>query len=84
MGNWSADTHPTNFPNAAHFSPLSGGVHNDRASFWRSGEMASAGLEAVAETGNPTMLRKEVGMELSMGNVGSIIDQPIPATGGTE
>ena len=89
MGDWSADTHPTNFPEAAHFSPLIGAVHNDQASFWQSGEMASAGLEAVAETGKPTMLRGETGMALGMGNVGSIIGPhhvpwPKPMPGGTE
>lgn len=85
MGNWSADTHPTNFPEAAHFSPIIGGVHNDQVSFWKSGEMASAGLEVVAETGDPAMFRAEVGMEVGMGNVRSVIGpHPVPMPGGME
>ncbi len=77
-GKWSATTHPTNFPQKAHFSPLIGGVHNDKASFWMSGKMASPGLEAVAETGKPDTLKGEVGEELGMGNVGSIIQHSLP------
>ena len=77
-GNWSADTHPTGFPENAHFSPIIGGVHNDQATFWQRGEMASGGLEDVAEMGNPTRFRHEVATEAGMGTVRSIIQHTLP------
>ena len=61
---WGADDHPTNFPagiwpdvpSAAHYSPLIGASHKDAMTIWASGEMASEGVENVAETGNRTVL----------------------------
>lgn len=58
---WSPQTHPTaNFPSNAHFSPLIGGVHNANVSFWTSGGLASAGIEAMAELGATGALSAEV------------------------
>ncbi len=58
---WSSQTHPTDFPgNSAHFSGLVGGTHNADVQFWATGELASAGIERVAETGSKTSLINEV------------------------
>lgn len=57
---WSAATHPTDFPPGPHFSPLIGAVHNDSVAFWASGEIASAGLEQMAETGGTSNLTREI------------------------
>lgn len=57
---WSATTHPTDFPPGPHFSPLIGAVHNDSVSFWTSGEIASAGMEQMAETGGTSILTREI------------------------
>lgn len=50
---WSSSTHPSGFPAGGHFSPLVGATHDKSIRFWRNGGVASAGIEAMAETGNP-------------------------------
>ena len=57
---WSSTTHPADFPPGAHFSPLIGAIHADTVSFWTLGEIASAGIEQMAETGGTSLLRGEV------------------------
>lgn len=61
---WSQATHPhpdgaEQFPTNAHFSPLIGAAHNMTATFWAEGELASAGMEQMAETGRVSLLREE-------------------------
>lgn len=70
---WSAGTHPVSFPSSPHFSGLIGGTHNTQASFWEPDGLASAGIEAMAETGSKTTLRSEVEAAISAGNAGSVI-----------
>lgn len=48
---WSAETHPANFPDDAHFSWLGGGTHNSAVTFWEPGKPASLGMKEMAETG---------------------------------
>ncbi len=57
---WSAATHPTDFPSNAHFSGLIGATHHRDTVIWRSGELASPGIEQMAETGGKTMLLDEI------------------------
>lgn len=47
-------------PFGAHFSPVTGTVHNADHSLWREGSFASPGLEAVAEVGNQSFLLAEI------------------------
>ena len=61
---WSSGTHPDDFPPGPHFSPLTGGVHNDRVSFWELGETSSPGMESMAETGATSLLFGEVRDEI--------------------
>ena len=61
---WSDSTHPTDFPGGAHFSPLIGGVHNDKVSFWELGDTASPGMEQMAETGATRTLAAEISDEI--------------------
>jgi len=70
---WSATTHPTDFPPGPHFSPLIGAVHNDSVSFWASGEIASAGMEQMAETGGTSILTREIRAHIP-GNALSVIN----------
>ncbi len=51
ISNWSATTHPIDYPSAAHWSSLVGATHNSNVSFWKIGELASEGVEKVAEDG---------------------------------
>jgi len=48
---WTRAEHPLNYPRGAHFSPVVGAVHNENISFWSPGELASVGVERVAEVG---------------------------------
>ena len=53
-GHWSAATHPNTFPSTptnGFFSPLVGASHEDAYTMWDAGMLASAGIKAIAETG---------------------------------
>ena len=57
---WTAATHPDDFPSSAHFSPLVGGTHSARITFWREGALASLGIRDMAERGFTSTLSAEV------------------------
>ncbi len=57
QGTWTRSVTPGGVPGSAHFSPLIGGVHNDRTSFWRPGGRATRQIERVAELGLQASLR---------------------------
>eukprot|EP00121_Abeoforma_whisleri_P003524 Awhi_evm2s3165 len=48
--NWSNQRHPGAYVSSAHWSPLVVAAHGDEYVMWRTGEMAGAGVEQVAET----------------------------------
>ena len=58
-GTWTTTATPGGLPATAHFSPLIGAVHNDSVVFLENGEMASAGVESMAELGRTGTLRQE-------------------------
>ena len=70
---WSRTTHPLNFPSGAHFSGLIGGTHDQSVSFWTPGELASAGIERMAETGSKTPLDAEVRAAIDRGDAGQVV-----------
>ena len=57
---WSADTHPKNFPSNPHFSGLVGATHLGDVRLWQRGEIASDGIELMAETGAKSELLHEI------------------------
>ena len=57
---WSSSTHPTKFPSNAHFSPLIGATHSSSVNLWNSGEIASEGIEEMAEIGATSLLKSEI------------------------
>ena len=59
-GAWNPQSTPGGMPGSAHFSPLIGGIHDDRLVFLRSGERASPGVESMAELGLTQQLANEV------------------------
>lgn len=71
---WSADTHPDNFPPNPHFSGLIGSVHNEQVIFWESGQIASDGLEVVAEAGSKSTFRNELNVAIDDGRALALID----------
>ncbi len=82
---WSPTSHPEDYPGGAHFSPLIGGTHVGAIAFWREGELASTGIERMAETGSKTILRNEVQAAIDAGHAFSVIEgsQVIGGTGMT-
>lgn len=70
---WSVDTHPVNFPDNPHFSPLTGAVHSEQAIFWESGQNATDGIEQMAETGATAILLTEVNAVIDEGRALSAI-----------
>ena len=59
IGNWSATTHPIDFPSNAHFSPLVALSHVAGLDVIGEGLSATEGIKSMAETGNTEQLIKE-------------------------
>jgi spondin N len=70
---WSQATHPAGFPANAHWSPLVGGTHNGSVSFWGAGQIASQGIEDMAELGATGPLAGEVTAAINAGTAASVI-----------
>lgn len=60
QGNWTLESTPDGVVGGAHFTTLIGAVHNSSVSFWNVGEMASAGVEGMAELGSTGTLSAEI------------------------
>jgi len=74
---WSAETHATQFPGAsAHFSGLVGAVHGDQVTFWEPGQIASDGIELMAETGGKSIFFQEIDSAINSGYALFSIDGP--------
>lgn len=58
--NWTAQTHPTNYPSNAHFSWMVGVTHNEQNVLFAKGLLASVGIESMAETGATAILASEI------------------------
>jgi len=79
IGEWSSQNHPIDFPNGAHFSPLVGHTHNQQGFIWQPGDLASPGIEVMAETGGVGTLNNEITALSNLGHsetylIGSGID----------
>jgi hypothetical protein len=70
---WSQATHPAGFPPNAHWSPLIGGTHNASVSFWDAGQIASQGIEDMAELGATNPLASEVTAAITAGNADAVV-----------
>jgi len=73
---WSPTTHPGAFPGGAHFTRIVGGTHNDLVTFWEPGEMATPGLESVAEVGGTSLFSNEIQTAIANGTAASAIAAP--------
>jgi uncharacterized repeat protein (TIGR01451 family) len=62
---WTEADQEVPLPVGAHFSPLIGAVHNGSVTFWQSGQLASAGIEAMAELGQTGPLSGEINAEIN-------------------
>ncbi len=71
-GTWvSADS--SVYPLSAHFTELIGATHSPGNAFWKRGELASKGVEDVAELGAMFNLRSELATAVQAGTTGSPI-----------
>lgn len=64
---WSAATHPVDWPDSAHWSPLVGGTHDSTVTFWQEGGTATLGIRDVAERGLTFRLEGEIGAAIGRG-----------------
>ena len=71
---WSAATHPTNFPAGPHFSPLVGATHDADTRIWQLGQLASDGIELMAETGGKSTLLTEIAARIAAGTAHGALD----------
>lgn len=73
---WSNTTHPnTNFPSNAHWSNLVGATHNSSVTFVEMGELATSGIEDVAETGDNSQFFNEVNGAMTASNADQWLQQ---------
>jgi len=77
LSNWNSTTHPTNYPNTAHWSTLTGTTHNNSVTFWELGQLATEGAEEIAENGNADPLTNEINTEIANGNAYEVISLPL-------
>jgi hypothetical protein len=73
---WSAATHPSDFPGNPHFSGLIGGTHGANVVFWRGGEQASSGIRRMAEEGLKSALQTEIQAAIDAGMAQYILSGP--------
>ncbi|MFK8080939.1 MAG: spondin domain-containing protein [Granulosicoccus sp.] len=64
---WSDSTHSLNFPGNPHFSGLVGAVHNEQIRFWEPAQIATPGIQRMAETGGKSTLLAEVQTAIDSG-----------------
>jgi hypothetical protein len=70
---WSRATHPDDWPDDAHYSGLIGGTHSSRVSFWQEGQLASPGIQLMAEKGRKSPLDQEVAAAIAAGHAQFIL-----------
>ncbi|MFK7804131.1 MAG: spondin domain-containing protein [Anaerolineae bacterium] len=79
---FEASWDPADVPNP-HFSGLIGASHNSSTSFWKTGELATDGIENMAETGGTSTLRSEINADTNANLVisgGGIFPSPNSTT----
>ena len=77
-GMWSLQSTPGGVVGGAHFTTVIGAVHNSSVTYWRSGGMATSGVENVAELGATGAFRSEIN---ASGNNKLSIIQESPGSG---
>lgn len=70
-GTWNPTDHTQggiSFPSSDHWSDLVGATHNADVKFWETGQMATLGVEDVAERGDNDEFLNEVNDAISVGD----------------
>ena len=66
---WDAQSHPTDFPSGAHFSPMCILSHNYIGRLYKVDSFATPGIKAMAETGATTPLDEEANLQIARSHV---------------
>ena len=64
---WSRTTHPFEFPSDARWSPVVGLTHNENASLFETGEIATQGIVNMSQTGSRDPLNDEIDVMIALG-----------------
>jgi hypothetical protein len=75
-GIWDASHATLPFPGSAHFTTLIGDTHVAGATLWEEGELASLGVEQVAELGSTGELSDEILDRVAAGTSGGEVSVP--------
>ncbi len=73
---WTAETHPFEYPDSAHFSGLVGATHNSRFVLFADGRTATSGLELVAENGRSSVMLAELAEGMRRNRVAETFEAP--------
>ncbi len=73
---WTAETHPLEYPDSAHFSGLVGATHNSRYIVFADGRTATSGLELVAENGRSSVMLAELAEGMRRNRVAETFQAP--------
>lgn len=79
-GVWNATDHSeggTTFPSTDHWSDLVGATHNSSITFWEAGQMATLGIEDVAERGDNDEIFNEVDAAIIAGTANQWLQQSV-------
>ena len=76
---WNASSHGNSPPYPAgsspHFTPLVGSTHNSQVTFWQRGQLATRGIESIAELGSTGTFRNmDQANARAAGNAGAYIN----------
>ena len=77
-GMWNLQSTPGGVVSGGHFTTLIGAVHNSSVTYWRSGGLATPGVENVAELGATGAFRGEIN---ASGNNKLSVIQESPGSG---
>ncbi len=80
---WSPETHPTSYPDNAHFSPPVVWAHNEKFEAFKEGLFASPGIEGMAELGGTITLEKELEASKQNGLFNYAVGKRVSAPGTT-
>jgi len=73
---WSAETHPSDFPEKSHYSDLIGATHNNEVSFWSLGQRVTGGIKDVSELGINRKFIKEIEWAIKLGSASEVVHGP--------
>lgn len=78
---WNPSSHGNRprFPSNPHFSRVAAAVHVPEVSFWSSGEIATPGIESMAETGAVSTLCREIAEEADNGRSSTCMNGSAPS-----